>query len=295
MDTDDTGERVPRRGVRARRTAAWMLGARRGPRQQGALRDAVEGRTVVVTGASDGIGAQVARDLGEAGATVVLVARRRELLEGVAEEIRGAGGTALVHVADLADLDDVERVAADILGQVGHVDVLVNNAGRSIRRRVVDTVDRFHDVQRVMQLNYFGAVRLTLALLPAMLERGRGHVVQVSTLGTLAHPPYFSAYLASKAALEEYGRVMAHELRDRGISVSVVHLPLVRTAMIAPTEQFADMRAFSPRQGAAFVTRAIASRPVSIDLGVRAAVGVVDAVAPRMIERAWLWARGRRS
>ena len=259
------------------------------------MRDAVEGRTVVVTGASDGIGAQVARDLGEAGATVVLVARRRELLEGVAEEIRGAGGTALVHVADLADLDDVERVAADILGQVGHVDVLVNNAGRSIRRRVVDTVDRFHDVQRVMQLNYFGAVRLTLALLPAMLERGRGHVVQVSTLGTLAHPPYFSAYLASKAALEEYGRVMAHELRDRGISVSVVHLPLVRTAMIAPTEQFADMRAFSPRQGAAFVTRAIASRPVSIDLGVRAAVGVVDAVAPRMIERAWLWARGRRS
>ncbi len=295
MDTDDTDPPPRRRRVSARRIAAWVVGARRGPRQQGALRDAVEGRTVVVTGASDGIGAQVARDVGEAGATVVLVARRGELLEAVAEEIRAAGGTAVVHVADLADRDEVVRVARDILAQVGHVDVLVNNAGRSIRRRVVDTVDRFHDVQRVMQLNYFGAVRLTLALLPAMLERGRGHVVQVSTLGTLAHPPYFSAYLASKAALEEYGRVMAHELRDRGISVSVVHLPLVRTAMIAPTEQFDGMRAFSPRQGAAFVTRAIASRPVSVDLGVRSVVGVVDAVAPRMIERAWLWARGRRS
>ena len=272
---------------RARRGLAWGLGARRGPRQQQALRRAVEGRVVLVTGASEGIGAEVARDCGAAGATVLLVARTREKLQAVADDITAAGGTAHVHPADLADMDDVERLAKEVLEVHDHVDVLVNNAGRSIRRAVADTVDRFHDVERVTQLNYFGAVRLTLALLPSMLERRRGHVVQVSTLGTLVHVPRFSAYLGAKAALEEYSRILATEVAPKGVTVSVVHMPLVRTAMIAPTELFERTPAMSPQQGAALVTRAIAGRPTQISLGLRPVATVVDAVLPRAIQSAW--------
>ena len=164
------------RGVRRRvqRGAYWALGARRGPRQRHELRDAIAGRVVLVTGASDGIGEIVARDCAAAGAVVLLVARRRERLEQVRDDIIAVGGQAHVHPADLADMDDVERLAAEVLAAHGHVDVLVNNAGRSIRRAVADTVDRFHDVERVTQLNYFGAVRLTLALLAVDARAGRG-------------------------------------------------------------------------------------------------------------------------
>ena len=277
------------RGVRRRvqRGAYWALGARRGPRERDALHEAVAGRVVLVTGASDGIGEVVARDCAAAGAVVLLVARRRERLEQVRDDIVAAGGRAHVHPADLADMDDVARLADEVLAAHGHVDVLVNNAGRSIRRAVADTVDRFHDVERVTQLNYFGAVRLTLALLPSMLERGDGHVVQVSTLGTLFHPPRFSAYLAAKAALEEYSRVLATEVESRGVTVSVVHMPLVRTAMIAPTKRYARAPAMSPRQAAALVTRAIADRPMQVSLGLRPAAMVLDGVLPRAMQTAW--------
>ncbi len=277
------------RGVRRRvqRGAYWALGARRGPRQRHELRDAIAGRVVLVTGASDGIGEIVARDCAAAGAVVLLVARRRERLEQVRDDIIAAGGQAHVHPADLADMDDVERLAAEVLAAHGHVDVLVNNAGRSIRRAVADTVDRFHDVERVTQLNYFGAVRLTLALLPSMLERGEGHVVQVSTLGTLFHPPRFSAYLGAKAALEEYSRVLATEVGPQGVTVSVVHMPLVRTAMIAPTKRYERAPAMSPSQAAALVTRAIAERPMQVSLGLRPLATVLDGVLPRAIQTAW--------
>lgn len=272
---------------RVRDGAYWALGARRGPRQQAALRDAVAGRVVLVTGASDGIGEAVARDCAAAGAVVLLVARRRERLAEVRDAIAASGGTAHVHPADLADMDDVERLAANVLEAHGHVDVLVNNAGRSIRRAVADTVDRFHDVERVTQLNYFGAVRLTLALLPSMIARGRGHVVQVSTLGTLFHPPRFSAYLGAKAALEQYSRVLATEVAPDGVSVSVVHMPLVRTAMIAPTRRYRRAPAMTPRQAAALVTRAIADRPTQVSLGLRPVATLLDAVLPRAIQAAW--------
>ena len=285
MSTTRTAARRVRR--RVQRGAYWALGARRGPRQRDALRDAVEGRVVLVTGASDGIGEEVARDCARAGAEVLLVARRRGRLEQVRDEIVAQGGHAHVHPADLADMDDVERLAAEVVAAHGHVDVLVNNAGRSIRRAVTDTVDRFHDVERVTQLNYFGAVRLTLALLPSMLERGDGHVVQVSTLGTLFHPPRFSAYLGAKAALEEYSRVLATEVGPQGVTVSVVHMPLVRTAMIAPTRRFDRAPAMSPRQASALVTRAIAGRPTQVSLGLRPVATVLDGLVPRAIPAAW--------
>lgn len=242
---------------------------------------------MLVTGASDGIGRAVARDCAAAGAEVVLVARRRGRLEAVRGEVVAAGGVAHVHPADLADMDDVERLADEVLAAHGRVDVLVNNAGRSIRRAVTASVDRFHDVERVTQLNYFGAVRLTLALLPAMIERGDGHVVQVSTLGTLFHPPRFSAYLGAKAALEQYSRVLATEVAADGVTVSVVHMPLVRTAMIAPTARFDRAPAMTPAEASALVTRAIASRPTQVSLGLRPVAVVVDAVLPRAMQSAW--------
>lgn len=278
---------------RAQDGVFWTLGARRGSRQHALLRAAVEDRVVLVTGASEGIGAVVARDCAAAGATVLLVARTQEKLEAVRDEIVAAGGSAHVHPADLSDMDDVERLAREVLDVHGEVDVLVNNAGRSIRRAVADTVDRFHDVERVTQLNYFGAVRLTLAVLPSMIERGRGHVVQVSTLGTLLHVPRFSAYLGAKAALEQYSRILATEVAPAGVTVSVVHMPLVRTNMIAPTRLFERTPAMSPAQGAALVTRAIHSRPRQVSMGLRPVATAFDAVLPRAIQSAWVRALRR--
>ena len=265
----------------------WAGGARRDAGTQQALRRAVDGRVVLVTGASQGIGAAVARDVAASGGHALLVARNHARLTEVHDEIAATGGRATVHAADLSDDADVERLAEEVLDAHGHVDVLVNNAGRSIRRGVVDTVDRFHDVERVTRLNYFGAVHLTLALLPSMIERGDGHVVQVSTLGTLFHPPRFSAYLGAKAALEEYSRVLATEVAPDGVTVSVVHMPLVRTDMIAPTRRFDRSPALSPEQAAALVTRAVVERPASVSLGLRPVAGLLDAVVPRAVPAVW--------
>jgi short-subunit dehydrogenase len=253
------------------------------------LRRAVGERTVLVTGASRGIGARVAVACGRAGAHVLLVARTRELLEEVAAEVRDAGGEATVHPCDLSDLDAVTRLTRQVLDAHGRVDVLINNAAHSIRRTVAETeVDR-HDAERLATVNYLAAVRLMLAFAPGMAANGDGHIVQISTVATLAHPPRFAAYLASKAALEEYGRVLAAELRHRGVDVSVVHLPLVRTEMIAPTADYRGLPSFSPEQGAAFVLRALAGRPVAVALGVRAPLHLLDGLAPGVLR----WAVSR--
>jgi short-subunit dehydrogenase len=260
----------------------------RGP-SEAELRRAVGGRTVLVTGASRGIGARVAVACGRAGSHVLLVARSRALLEGVAAEVRDAGGTATAHLCDLSDLDAVTRLTRQVLEEHGRVDVLVNNAAHSIRRTVVETDVERNDAERLATLNYLAAVRLMLAFAPGMAANGDGHIVQISTVATLAHPPRFAAYLASKAALEEYGRVLAAELRHRGVDVSVVHLPLVRTEMIAPTSAYRGVPSFSAEQGAAFVLRALARRPVAVALGVRAPLHLIDGVAPGFLR----WAVSR--
>ncbi len=173
----------------------------------------ISGRTVLITGASDGIGKEVALKAAAAGAHVLLVSRTREKLEAVQAEIEEAGGTASVHPADLSDMDDVGRLAGEVLDQHGSVDILVNNAGRSIRRSIKLSLDRFHDFERTMQLNYFGAVKLILNLLPAMAEQGRGHIVNVSSIGVQTNTPRFSAYVASEVGA---GRVQPlHRLRGR--------------------------------------------------------------------------------
>jgi short-subunit dehydrogenase len=244
------------------------------------LSKAVENRIILVTGASSGIGKATSLDLGEAGGTVLLVARTREKLEEVKHEIESLGGEAYVHPCDLSDVDDIDRMAAEVLDQHGHVDVLVNNAGKSIRRSVSLAYDRFHDYQRTMQLNYFAPVKLILALLPIMRERNTGHIINISTIGLQTNTPRFSAYLASKAALDAFSRSIAVEIISDGVHITTVYMPLVRTPMIAPTKIYDRFPTLSPEEAANLITEAIRKRPkrVATTLGTIGQLGY--AIAP---------------
>ncbi|RVW04968.1 SDR family oxidoreductase [Rhodococcus spongiicola] len=220
---------------------------------------------VLITGGSSGVGEAAARRLAELGAEVILVARGAEGLESVRDDIRAADGRAHAFPANLTDPDDVDRLVAQVLADIGPIDVLVNNAGRSIRRTVEDSLDRFHDFERTMAINYFGATRLTLALLPSMLERGDGHIVNVATWGVPSGVmPKFAAYHASKAAVEAFGRSLGAEVADRGIAVSTLHFPLVRTPMIAPTADYDTMPTLRPEEAAEWFVTAIRTRPVEL-------------------------------
>jgi short-subunit dehydrogenase len=246
------------------------------------LPDAVRGRTVMITGASSGIGRATALKIGAAGGTVLLVARTRETLEEVAAEIAalGGGGQAFVHPCDLSDLDDVARMATEVLAQHGPPDVLVNNAGRSIRRSIRRSYDRMHDFERTMQLNYFGAVKLILGLLPGMRERGSGHIINVSTMGLQTNTPRFSAYLASKAALDAFSRSIASEIIGDGVHVTTVYMPLVRTPMIAPTKHYDRLPALTPDAAADMIIEAIRRRPKRVSTALGSLVGLTYATAP---------------
>ena len=225
------------------------------------LEDAVAGKTVLITGASSGIGRATALKIGEAGGTVLLVARTREKLEELAEEIEDLDGTAYAHPCNLTDMDDIDRMADEVLTQHGTVDVLINNAGKSIRRSVSRAYDRFHDYQRTMQLNYFGPVKLILDLLPVMRERGSGHIINISTMGLQTNTPRFSAYLASKAALDAFSRSIAPEIIEDGVHITTVYMPLVRTPMIAPTKIYDRFPTLSPTEAADLICDAIRKRP----------------------------------
>ena len=221
------------------------------------LSGAVRGKVVLITGASSGIGKATAVKVADAGATVLLVARSVEKLEEAKAEIEQAGGTAHIHRCDLADISDVERMAEEVLAYHGQVDILVNNAGRSIRRSVALAYDRFHDYERTIQLNYLGAVRLILALLPAMRARKSGHIINISSIGTQTNPPRFSAYVASKAALDAFSRVIASEVVDDGVHLTTIHMPLVRTPMIAPTRMYDMFPAITPEEAAEMIAGAM--------------------------------------
>lgn len=251
----------------------------------GSLRGAVRGRITLVTGASSGIGAATARRIGRACGEVVLVARSTDKLEAVAADVRAAGGTAHVHPCDLSDLEQVEKLAADVLGDLGRVDILVNNAGRSIRRSLSLSYDRIHDFQRTIQLNYLGSVQLMLQLLPGMRERGEGHVVVVSTAGAQTRVPRFGAYIASKVALDALCDSWQAETADDGVHFTTVHMGLVRTPMIAATPVYRRFPSLSADDAAAVVCDAIVHRPrrVSPPFGMLAAT--VDAVAPLVMDR----------
>ena len=212
---------------------------------------------MLITGASSGIGRATAVKVADAGGTVLLVARSMDKLEETKEEIEAAGGVAHIHQCDMSDVEDVARMADEVLAYHGRVDILVNNAGRSIRRSVGLSYDRFHDYERTMQVNYFGAVRLILALLPSMRAHKTGHIIDISSIGTQTNPPRFSAYVASKAALDAFGRVIASEVVDDGVHITTIHMPLVRTPMIAPTRMYDMFPAITPEEAAEMIAGAI--------------------------------------
>src|SRR5947207_4645262 len=234
--------------------------ARRLPLLGPSLEQAVGERVVLVTGASSGIGRATAFKIGLAGGIVLLVARRAEKLEEARREIERAGGVAHVHPCDLTDEADIDRIVDEVLDRHGRIDVLINNAGHSIRRSVERSYDRMHDYRRTMELNYFGPVKLILRLLPGMRERGSGQIVNVSTLGVQTNTPRFSAYVASKSALDAFSRCVASEVVDDGVHFSTVYMPLVRTAMSAPTEHYRNFPAKSPEEAADMICDAITSR-----------------------------------
>ncbi len=222
------------------------------------------GRTVVVTGASSGIGAQAARQLAARGVTVCLVARRADELQLVGDDIVAAGGLAHLYPTDLADPDACDALARQLLADHPVIDVLVNNAARSIRRPITESTDRAHDHERTMAINYLAAVRLTLALVPRFLEQGHGHVVVSSTLSTQIPVPLFSAYLASKSALESFARSLTAELGDRKVTSTIVYFPMVRTEMSGATSIYSAMPMMSPADAAGWLVRAVERRPSRI-------------------------------
>jgi short-subunit dehydrogenase len=241
---------------------------------------AVRRRTILITGASSGIGEATALKIGAAGGHVLLVARTKSKLEEVAESIEGLGGFASVYPCDLTDVEDIDRMAEEVLRDQGRVDILVNNAGKSIRRSVDRSYDRFHDYQRTMQLNYFAPVKLILDLLPVMREQGFGHIVNISSIGLQVNTPRFAAYLASKAALDAFSRSIGPEVIGDGVHLTTVYMPLVKTPMIAPTKIYDRIPTLSPEKAAEMVTEAIRKRPKRIATTLGSIGQLTYAIAP---------------
>jgi NAD(P)-dependent dehydrogenase (short-subunit alcohol dehydrogenase family) len=244
----------------------------------------LDGRTVMITGASSGIGRETALKVAAEGGIPLLVARRGDELEKVRAEIEEAGGRASAYTCDITEADSVSRLVTDVLTDHGQVDMLVNNAGRSIRRSVRLSYERFHDYERTMAINYFGAVRLTLALLPHMSRRRFGHIVNISSIGVQTNPPRFSAYLGSKAALDAFARVVASETYGDGITFTTIHMPLVRTPMIAPTSIYRAFPTRSPDEAADMVLTALKQRPKHIGTALGTAGTLAYTLAPRVYD-----------
>ncbi|HWU68417.1 MAG TPA: SDR family oxidoreductase [Stenotrophobium sp.] len=240
------------------------------------------GKVVIVTGASSGIGFNVAKKLGAAGAKVILVARTREKLELTQQIIEKAGGEAHVYPCDLNDMKAIDDCAQAVLKDFGHVDILINNAGRSIRRAVMESLDRFHDFERTMQLNYFGAVRMMLNLLPSMTKRRSGQIVNISSIGVLANASRFSAYVASKAALDAFSRCLSSEVKNKNIEITAIYMPLVRTPMIAPTKVYDYVPTWSPDHASNVVIKALIEKPKSVATPLGTAAAVSYALWPKL-------------
>ena len=263
----------------------WEENLDRSTGRDPAVRDALTGKYVVITGASSGIGHVTALKVAQAGGIPVLVARGKEKLEETRSTIELRGGTAHVYPCDLSDLEAIDRLCEAMTAELPSIDFVVNNAGRSIRRSLRLSHDRFHDFERTMQLNYFGAIRLVMGLLPKMQEQKRGHVVNVSSIGVQTNPPRFSAYVASKSALDSWSNVVASELVGDGITFTGIHMPLVRTPMIAPTKLYDKFPTISPAQAADLVIKAMVERPHEINTALGNAGAIAHTVAPKLAFR----------
>ncbi len=242
------------------------------------------GKRILLTGASSGIGEAGAERLAREGATVVVVARRQDRLDALAERITAAGGTAISIPCDISDLDAVDALVADVEKRVGGVDILINNAGRSIRRSLSESLERWHDVERTMVLNYYAPLRLIRGLAPGMLDRGDGHIINVSTWGVLSEAsPLFSVYNASKAALSAVSRVAETEWGPRGVHSTTLYYPLVATPMIAPTKAYEGLPALTSKEAAEWMVTAARRRPVRIAPRMAIAARALDIVGPRFV------------
>ena len=248
------------------------------------LRGQVEGKVVLVTGASSGIGKATAWKLAEAGAHVVTIAREKEQLDEVVAEFAAAGLTLHAYVGDLADMASAEAVTQQVLAEHGVVDILVNNAGRSIRRAIENSYDRFHDFERTMQLNYFGCLKVTMTVLPKMVEQKRGHIINISSIGVLTNAPRFSAYVASKSALDAWTRCASSEFADRGINFTTINMPLVKTPMIAPTKLYDSVPTLTPDEAADMICGAMIHKPVRIATRLGITGQVLHALVPRVAQ-----------
>jgi NAD(P)-dependent dehydrogenase (short-subunit alcohol dehydrogenase family) len=243
------------------------------------------GRTVVITGASSGIGAATARAVAERGGTPFLIARSADKLEELKAEIEADGGSARAYSCDITDAESVAATVKQMIADAPDgIDFLVNNAGRSIRRSVALSLDREHDYERTMALNYFAALRMIYALLPHMSDRHFGHIVNISSIGVQTAPPRFSAYVASKAALDAFSRVAASETWGDGVTFTTIHMPLVRTPMISPTKLYDAFPTLTPDEAAEMVVRALVDRPKRISTRLGTFGEVSYAVAPRVVD-----------
>ena len=271
--------------LRRRLTEAISLTAMRPPlRIPASTRVRLRGKRVLITGASSGIGEAGAERFAAEGAEVVAVARRAELLEALSERIAEAGGTATAIPCDLSDLDAVDELADTVERRLGGVDILVTNAGRSIRRPLAESLDRWHDVERTMVLNYYSPLRLIRGLGPGMIARGDGHIINVSTWGVLGEAsPLFGVYNASKAALSAVSRVIETEWSRRGVRSTTLYYPLVATPMIAPTKDYEGLPALSPTEAAQWMIDAARYRPVRIAPRIGVTARAIDVIAPGLL------------
>ncbi|MBX3697372.1 MAG: SDR family oxidoreductase [Dokdonella sp.] len=244
----------------------------------------VRRKVVVITGGSSGIGKAVALKVAAAGAKVVICARGEEELAAAKVEIEAAGGSCHTYKVDLADLASCDEFIKQVTADHGGVEILINNAGRSIRRAIASSYDRFHDFERTMQLNYFGSLRLILGFLPKMTERHRGHIINISSIGVLTNAPRFSAYVSSKAALDAFSRCAQAEFSDQGINFTTINMPLVKTPMIAPTKMYESVPTLSPEEAADLVVGAIIERPVRVATRTGIFAQLFYSVSPRAYE-----------
>jgi NAD(P)-dependent dehydrogenase (short-subunit alcohol dehydrogenase family) len=242
------------------------------------------GKRILLTGASSGIGEAAAEQFAREGATVVVVARRQELLDALAQRIIAAGGDALAIACDVSDMDAVDALVADVDKRLGGIDILINNAGRSIRRPLAESLERWHDVERTIVLNYYAPLRLIRGLAPGMIERGDGHIINVSTWGVLSEAsPLFAVYNASKAALSTVSRVIETEWGDKGVHSTTLYYPLVATPMIAPTKAYQGVPALTPEEAGEWMVTAARTRPVRIAPRMAIAARALDTFGPRWV------------
>jgi NAD(P)-dependent dehydrogenase (short-subunit alcohol dehydrogenase family) len=246
---------------------------------------AVNGKTVIITGASSGIGHAAAMKIAKAGGIPILVARNKDKLDEVKAEIERNGGTAYTYSCDISDPESVDAFFEQVFNDHAAIDILVNNAGRSIRRSLRLSQDRFHDFERTIQLNYLGAIRMIMKLLPHMTERKTGHFINISSIGVQTSPPRFSAYVASKAALDAFSRCAASEVIGDNVHFTTIHMQLVRTPMIAPTKIYDSFPTISPDEAADLICEAIRTRPKQINTKLGTFGEVLHAVAPKAMDQ----------